>query len=251
MTAIADSQIFSTEIIEATLPEPLSTGWNQLDGVTVDHATVTIDPARYFFRYQMPIWRLCDWDGVRRDLLDAAETPEAALEQQVLDYIRTHGQPTSDPGQVLTAAWHVYTYLFRDEHLDDPELAHITPQHLRMLREMATMMALNRVELSGTITTVGPAWFFPVTAQVVYGLTQTEAETLDELYHGGFFNEYRRIESIKAHAALGGRLVHGCQSEPNMSGGCVVPYGTDIAHFRTELDGFKHQWMDRIRARRR
>ncbi|MEV8153393.1 hypothetical protein AB0R11_12375, partial [Streptomyces fradiae] len=30
--------------------------------------------------------------------------------------------------------------------------------------------------------------------------------------HGGWFNEPRRIESIKAHAALGGRLLHGCQS---------------------------------------
>jgi len=28
---------------------------------------------------------------------------------------------------------------------------------------------------------------------------------------------------IKAHAALGGRLVHGYQSTPNQSGGAVVP----------------------------
>lgn len=48
---------------------------------------------------------------------------------------------------------------------------------------------------------------------------------LDEVYHSTWFNEYRRVESIKAHAALGGRLVHGCQSVPNQSGGACVPYG--------------------------
>lgn len=119
-----------------------------------------------------------------------------------------------------------------------------------MLREMGTMMSLNRVELTGSITTVGPAWFFPITAQVVYGLSEAEGAALDELYHGGFFNEYRRIESVKAHAALGGRLVHGCQSAPDQSGGCVVPYGTDMAQFQAELNGFKRQWMNAICAQR-
>jgi hypothetical protein len=44
-----------------------------------------------------------------------------------------------------------------------------------------------------------------------------------EVYHSTWFNESRRIESVKAHAALGGRLVHGCQSVPNQSGGACVP----------------------------
>jgi hypothetical protein len=34
-----------------------------------------------------------------------------------------------------------------------------------------------------------------------------------------------------------------------MAGGCVVPFGTDIARFRSELDRFKGEWMDRIRPR--
>lgn len=86
------------------------------------------------------------------------------------------------------------------------------------------------------------------TAAAVYGLDEPTAETLDELYHGTWFNESRRIESVLAHAALGGRLVHGCQPSPNQSGGCVVPYGTDIAGFRAELGTFRAEWLDRVRA---
>lgn len=168
----------------------------------------------------------------------------------MLDYVRRSGRRTTDPAEVLSVAWQVYAYLFRDEHLVDPGLAHVRPEHLRMLREMGTVMALNRVELTGKISAVGPAWFFPVAAQVVYGLSDADSEVLDELYHGGFFNENRRVESIKAHAALGGRLVHGCQSVPDQSGGCVVAYGTDIERFRTELNGFKHEWMDIVRTQR-
>lgn len=68
-------------------------------------------------------------------------------------------------------------------------------------------------------------------------------------YHGGFFTETRRIESIKAHAALGGRLVHGCQSSPNMSGGVVAPYGVDVDRFTTELNAFKGAWRAAIHAK--
>jgi hypothetical protein len=78
------------------------------------------------------------------------------------------------------------------------------------------------------------------------GLTTAETQKLDELYHGTWFNEARRVESIKAHAALGGRLVHGCQSVPNQSGGVVAPYGCDIARFSRELAGLKHGWRTQI-----
>ncbi|GAA4235609.1 hypothetical protein GCM10022254_43210 [Actinomadura meridiana] len=55
---------------------------------------------------------------------------------------------------------------------------------------------------------------------------------------------------VKAHVALGGRLVHGCQSgqEVNMAGGCVVPFGADIGRFRDELSAFRHEWIERVRA---
>ncbi len=151
---------------------------------------------------------------------------------------------------MLATAWQVYSYLFRDEHLADPGLAGVTPRMLRMLRECGTIMSLNRVELTGHISVAGPAWMFPATSCVVFDLDEAAAGLLDELYHGTFFNEPRRIESVKAHAALGGRLVHGCQSVPNQSGGCVVPYGTDIAAFTAELAKFKNEWIGQILARR-
>lgn len=240
----------ASTFIEVTLPEPFSPGWERLDGVTVDGNTFGLDAERYFFRQAAaPTWLLCDWEAVRRDLLPVTETTDVALEQHALGYVRSHGRSTTDPAEVLRVAWHVYAWLFRPEHLQDPGLAGVTADELRMLHEMGTVMALNRVELTGEITQIGPAWFFPATAQVVYGLDDAATARLDELYHGGFFNEYRRAESILAHAALGGRLVHGCQSVPDQSGGCVVAYGTDLTRFRTELDGFKHAWMDAIRAK--
>jgi hypothetical protein len=240
------------DVVRAQMPEPFHDGWNRFEGVTVTGHTITIHPPTYFFRYenQNPTWLLCDWDGVKRDLLGVQETAEAALEQIVLDYINAHGRSTGDPAEVLGTAWQVYSYLFRDEHLADPAIASmgITHGHLRMLTEMGTMMALNRVELTGEITNVGPAWMFAEACKVVYGITGREAEVIDEAYHGTWFNESRRIEQIKAHAALGGRLVHGCQSQANMAGGCTVAYGTDIDRFRRELSGFREEWISRVRA---
>ncbi len=237
-----------TNVIDVDLEVPLSEGWNRLLGMEVSGRHVRVDVDRYFFRYESPSWLLCDWKGVRTNLLDAEETEETSLEQQALDYVREHGRSTDDPADVLRTAEHVYRYLFRDEHLDKHDLRSmgVTERHLRILRETATMMALNRVELDGHISNVSPAWFFPVCAQRVYDLDDAQAGMVDELYHGTFFDESRRAESVRAHAALGGRLVHGCSAVPCMAGGCVVPFGTDIARFRSELDWFKGEWMNRI-----
>lgn len=240
------------EIIRAEMPEPFHFGWNRITGVTVDGNTLTIDPAKYFFRYESPTWFLCDWNNVARNLLGAQESTEVALEQIVLGYIKVHGYRTSDPAEVLTTAWKVYSFLFREAHLSDPAIQRmgVKARHLRMLIEMGTAMALNRVEKDGSITNVGPAWMFGETAKIVYGLETSEAELIDELYHGTWFNESRRIEQVKAHAALGGRLVHGCQSgtEVNMAGGCVAPYGTNIDRFREELGEFRSSWIEQVRA---
>lgn len=56
---------------------------------------------------------------------------------------------------------------------------------------------------NGHISNVGPCWFFPAATSVVFDLGDEEGGMLDEVYHGTWFNEYRRLESIKAHAALG------------------------------------------------
>jgi hypothetical protein len=235
--------------ITVTLPEPFSPGWSRIDGVTVDGATLTVEPDTYFFRYENPTWVICDWDKVAADLLPAVETTDLAVEQLALDFVREHGRRTTDPAEVLATAHQAYSWLFRAAQLDDPGVAVIAgPEHLTMLREVATLMSLNRVELDGHISNVGPCWFFPAAVRVVYDLTEAAGEHVDELYHGTFFNEYRRRESVLAHAALGGRLVHGCQSNPDMTGGCVVPYGASLDTFRAELAEFKREWIDTVLA---
>jgi hypothetical protein len=236
--------------ITVELEEPLSPGWEKVPGVTLDRSRVTIDPDKYFHRYESPAWKICDWEGVRRDLLPLAESSDEALEQTALNYIKEHGRTAEDAAEVLQTAEQVYSYLFRPECLDEPDLKAmgVNSAHLRMLREMGTMMALNRVDQDGHPSNVGPAWFFPVCSGKVYDLDDEETEFIDELYHGTFFNEARRVESVKAHAALGGRLVHGCQSMYNMAGGCVVPYGANVNTFTTELGGFKKEWIDVIRG---
>jgi hypothetical protein len=82
---------------------------------------------------------------------------------------------------------------------------------------------------------------------VVFDLDDRAGQIIDGAYHGTWFNEPRRIESVKAHAALGGRLVHGCQSSPNLSGGVVAPYGTNISAFRDELAAMREDCISAIR----
>ncbi|WP_051110482.1 hypothetical protein [Longispora albida] len=230
------------------MPVPFTREWNRVAGVAVDGHKLTINPAEFFFRYNNPSWLLCEWDKVTAELLTATETDAVTIEQMVLDFVKANGRTTDDPAEVLHAAHSVYAHMFRAEHLDNPELDFATPKTLVMLRELGTLMALNRVELDGTISNASPAWMLCATARVVYDLDEHEAHVLDELYHGTWFNESRRRESILAHAALGGRLVHGCQGAPNMSGGCVVPFGTDIDRFRKELSQMRGPWIERSLA---
>ncbi|MFE6489839.1 hypothetical protein ACFVGN_43875, partial [Streptomyces sp. NPDC057757] len=196
-------------LIEVTFPTAFFPGWSRLPGIRVDGRTVVIDPGKYFFRFQSATWLVADWRKVRAELLPVRETASSAVEQLTLDFIKANARPTSDPVLLLRTAYEVYAHLFRPELLVEAGLLGVTPEHLRMLHEAATLMALNKVELDGRISNVGPCWFFPAATSVVFGLDDAEGRMLDELYHGGWFNEHRRIESVKAHAALGGRLVHG------------------------------------------
>ncbi len=233
--------------IEVEMSEPFTPGWERIPGISVDGRMLRIDPREYFFRRSgRPTWLLVGWQTVVEGLLSLPETQDATLEQQALEFARSFGERTEDPAAVLRTADKVYSYLFSPAVLDDPDLD-VTAQDLRILRESGTLAALNRVELTGEITDIGPAWFFAATAEVVFGLDTVQAERIDDLYHGGFFNEYRRRASVRAHAALGGRLVHGCQSSPNMSGGAVVPFGVDLDRFRVDLSAFKQEWITAIR----
>jgi hypothetical protein len=239
-----------TTTITAELPEVFDPRWNRLPGITVDGKHVTIDPAEYFFRFENSSWLVIDWQIVKNGLLIAEETQTAAVEQMALDFVMANGRSTGDAGEVLAIAWQVYSYLFRDEHLTTLGLPNFTADHLVMLRQAATFMALNKVELDGHISNIGPCWFFPSATGVVFDLSEADGQILDEVYHGGWFNEHRRIESIKAHAALGGRLVHGCQSVPDQSGGVVAGYGTSMANFAVELAGMKTEWIQKVESYR-
>ncbi|WP_211240439.1 hypothetical protein [Haloglycomyces albus] len=221
MNAVADT----TAQFTAEFPN-FTTTWNRLDGIAVTadevtgNARVTIDPDKWFFRYENPQWILCDWDQVRDDLLPQIEKPGVAIEQIALDYVAANGRETTNPVEVLTHAWNVYDHLFCDDLLDDPELDWIPTEAPTMLRECSVLMALNRVNEDGHIANASPAWMLCKAMEVVYDLDEKTATAMDEFYHSGWFNEHRRRESLLAHAALGGRLVHGCQSAANMSGGC-------------------------------
>lgn len=219
--------------------------WERIQGVTIDGTTLVIDPDKFFFEYRNPSWLICDWQRVRDELLTVKETEEITIEQMVMDFVKAHGYATQDPAEVLRTGHEVYSWMFRPEQLDDPGLDFATPATLVQLRELGTLMALNRVELDGMISNVSPAWMLCATARVVYDLSDSAAQTLDEMYHGTWFNETRRRESLLAHAALGGRLVHGCQGAPNMSGGCVVPFGADIDAFRRNLAEMRDPWIER------
>lgn len=237
-------------MIEVDFPGPFHPGWNKISGIAVAGKKMRIDIGEYFFRYENPSWLVCDWAGVRDELLNATETEDTAVEQLALNYVKAHGRTTDDPAELLIIAWAATAYLFRDEHLSEPGLVTLGVQarHLRMLREVGTLMALNRVELSGKISNVGPAWMFPIACKVIYGLDEAEARLVDELYHGTWFDERRRVEAVKANAALGGKLVHGCQSQVDMRGGAVVPFGVDLAEFRRELRHFGDDWIGRVEA---
>lgn len=239
-----------TATITVELPEAFDQRWNRLPGITVDGKHISVNPAEYFFRFETNSWLVIDWQTVKDGLLNVNETQAAAVEQMALEFVKTHGRSTADAAEVLAIAYEVYSYLFRDEHLAGLGLPKVTPDHLRMLREAATFMALNKVELDGRISNIGPCWFFPAATSVVFDLDVEDGEMLDEVYHGGWFNEHRRIEGIKAHTALGGRLVHGCQSKPNQSGGVVAAYGTAMANFAMELDALKAEWIAQVNSHR-
>ncbi|MCX4750017.1 hypothetical protein OG455_31630 [Kitasatospora sp. NBC_01287] len=239
-----------TATITVELPEAFDPRWNRLPGITVDGKRITLNPAEYFFRFESNTWLVIDWETVKNSILNADETETAALEQMALDFVKANATSTTDAAKVLTIAYDVYAYLFREEHLAGLGLPQITAEHLKMLREAAVFMALNKVELDGHISNVGPCWFFPAATSVVFDLDTDMGEMLDEVYHGGWFNEHRRIEGIKAHTALGGRLVHGCQSKPSQSGGVVAPYGTAMAAFNKELTDLRGDWIAQVYSHR-
>ena len=211
-------------------------GWNKITGVTLEDGQLSIDPHQYFIRFEDPSWTYVPWSIVQGHWSEIRETPDTALEQAAVQFIAANRRTTSDPVVVMRNAEAVYSYLYDHERLamyDD--LEDVTAADLRVLRECSILCALNRAALNGRITVIGPAWYFAQCARTVFSLDRTSEIRVDELFHGGFYNGARLDEQVRAHVALGGKLVHGCQGSGNGAGGCVVQYGTDVRAMQTEL----------------
>jgi hypothetical protein len=151
---VVTTNVVVSDLVTVEMPEAFDPRWNRIPGITVDGVTVTIDPAEYFFRFENSTWLLCDWATVKAELLGVDESADTALEQITLDFIKTHSRSTSDAAHVLQTAWHVYDYLFREEHLEGLGLDGVTAEHLGMLRQVATFMALNKEGYSGCLVEV-------------------------------------------------------------------------------------------------
>ena len=229
-------------------PIAIDPRWSRVDGLTATSSEVTIEPEQFFYSFNRPSWTIVDWSDLREDWGNLRETPERSLEQVCLEYIKAHGKETRDPAEVLATAWEVYSFLFDAEAMDcnsDPELNAL---YLKALRETSILMALNAVSLNGELVNVSVAWFLPLCAQKIYDLTDDQAREVDELYHSGWFYEERRNDFLRAHIALGGRLIHGCSSSADMKGGVVAPYGVDVSAFMRELDAVTDACVAKIAA---
>lgn len=222
--------------------------WEIIPGITVKDEAIEINPEEYFFRYENPQWKYVDWETVQNNWESLNESSDKSLEQKCLEFISKNAHSTNDPSVILENSEKVYSFLFDRERVNIGGKDNIPDNFLQILKEASTLMSLNRVELSGHASNVGPAWFFPIASQKVFNLSDEESMQLDELYHGGFYTESRRVDGIKAHVALGGRLVHGCQSAADMAGGCVLEYGANIQGFHNDLASFRDNWISMIKS---
>jgi len=215
---------------------PFYDGWNKIQGLTVRDGNLIINMGEYFERLEDPTWTYVPWGKVQKAWDILVESPEIALEQACLTYISQNSEITTDPNVVLSNAENVYSYLFNEDRIKEHEdLQSVTPKALRVLRESSILCALNKVDTTGHICNIGPAWYFAQCSELVYSLTSAEASEVDELFHGGFFNGPRLRDQVRAHVALAGKLVHGCQGSGYGSGGCVANYGTNIDQMQCEL----------------
>jgi hypothetical protein len=154
--------------------------------------------SKYFFKLNSFSWLVvpvgrcqAGYASRHRDRREGPRTDRAGLHQG-------NAHSTTDADEVLAIAYEVYRYIFRAEHLGGLGMPEITEDYLRMLRQVGTFMALNKVELTGDIANIGPAWFFNSTTRAVFDLSDAGGDMLDEVYHGRWFNETRRLELVRA-----------------------------------------------------
>jgi hypothetical protein len=230
-----DSGALFEPIVKVRTASAFHHGWNRIPGIRVDGDDLEIT-LEYFIRREDVLWDYVPWEVVQAYWGEIGESEDFALEQSALAFIRRHKISTDRLETVLENAEKVYSFLFDSTRLAAHEdLRSVSDADLRVLRESSTLCAINRVNTAGRITTIGPAWYFAQCARVVYGLDAAAEARVDELFHGGFFNGPRLRDQVRAHTALAGKLVHGCQGSGHGSGGCVVAYGTDLDVMQSEL----------------
>jgi hypothetical protein len=223
-------------------------GWNNIPGLAVEGHRLVIEPGDYFERFEEPWWHFVPWREVQARWEALEETAHKSLEQCCLEFIEENKLWTEDPAQVLANAEAVYSFVFDEGRLKAMPDVTFESNDLRILRESSVLCALNKVDLTGHITNIGPAWYFAQTARKVYGLTNREEIRVDELFHGGFFNGLRQRDQVKAHTALAGKLVHGCQSSGHGSGGCVVSFGTNLSQMQRELLTLRPKFLNLLES---
>ena len=237
----------SPSVISFTPKRSFHAGWGKIPGIELIGPEIQIAPEQYFERYEDPSWNYVPWETVQAHWSELSETPDRAIEQACLEFIRKHAQQSSDAAIILGNAEKVYSFVYNESILKEiQDLDHVTANDLRVLRESSILCALNKVNLSGRITNIGPAWYFAQCARMVFGLSAADEQRVDELFHGGFFNGLRLREQTRAHVALGGKLVHGCQSSGNGAGGCVVSYGTDTSVMQSELLNLRPRFLQQF-----
>lgn len=230
-----DNEALSEPIVKVRTASAFHHGWNRIPGIRVDGVELEISP-EYFIRREDAFWEYVPWEIVQAHWDEIGESKDFALEQSALAFIKRHKISTNRLDAVLENAEKVYSFLFDGLRIAEHEdLRTVSDADLRVLRESSTLCALNRVNAAGRITTIGPAWYFAQCARIVYGLDAAAEARVDELFHGGFFNGPRLRDQVRAHTALAGKLVHGCQGSGHGSGGCVVAYGTDLDVMQSEL----------------
>ena len=235
------------ETIAFRAAAPFHPGWNKIAGLSIDNDVLKIDRATYFIRSEEDSWSYVPWEVAQRGWSEIQETPNKALEQSALEFIARHRVITRDPAVILRNAEAVYGFLYAPSRLATHEdLRDVNADDLRILREASILCALNKVARNGRITVIGPAWYFAQCARLVFDLDREAELRVDELFHGGFFNGARLSDQVRAHVALGGKLVHGCQGSGNGSGGCVVEYGTDLQTLQMELVALREPILRRF-----
>lgn len=205
-------------------------------------------PTFFFWRYDDPIWNYIEWDIVKANWDSLDGDSDTTTEQKCLEFVKRHATVTTDPSKILSVASKLYENLFNFTPRSLLAFPSINESHVDILREMSILMSLNKVSQDGLIQNVSPAWFFPIACKRVFDLSKQEAEDIDNLYHSSMLYFGSQNDWLKAHTALGGILLHACQSVPDLRGGVVCAYGTNRKALAMDFDAHADEWINEMNS---